>query len=53
MGTSLQAPNHYEGAETLRSRRKVPTMSQLTFSIQYICFRKTLGSNLCLAQDAI
>jgi len=33
------------GAKCL-GRRKVPTMSQVLSSVQYICFRKTLGSNL-------
>jgi len=40
------------GAESLWGRRingglrKVPTMSRILFSIQHICFRKTLGSNM-------
>jgi len=46
------APNHCEEC------RKVPTMSQVLSSIQYICFRKTVGSNmespnLLLASGAI
>jgi len=36
----MRAPNHCEG------RRKVPTMSQVLCSIQYICFRKTLVLNM-------
>ena len=28
------------------NRRKVPTMSQVLSSMQYICFRKTLSSNM-------
>ena len=31
---------------TAGRRRKVPTMSQVLFSIQYICFRKISGSNM-------
>ena len=60
-----RASNHYGGAESLRGapndcerRRKVPTISQILSSIQYICFRKTSGSNmgvpnLLLVPDAI
>jgi len=33
-------------AERLWGRQKVPTMSQALSSIQYICFRKTSGSNM-------
>jgi len=33
------------GAEPLWGRHKVPKMSQILSSIQYICFRKTSGSN--------
>jgi len=29
-----------------RERRKVPTMSHVLSSMQYICFRKTSGSNM-------
>jgi len=39
-GTILRAPNDYAG------RRQVPTMSQVLSSMQYICFRKTSGSNM-------
>jgi len=42
MGT----PNHYGDAESLRDRWKGPAMSQVLSSIQYICFRKTSGSNM-------
>jgi len=52
-GTIPRAPDHYGGAESLRGtpnvcwgRRKVPTISQLFASFQYICFRKTSGSNM-------
>ena len=38
--------NHYWGAEWLRGRRKVSTMSQVLSSIQYICFPKTSNSNV-------
>ena len=34
------------GAESLWGRRKVSTMSQVRSSIQYICFQKTLDSNM-------
>jgi len=37
---TMWAPNHCGG------RLKVPTMSQVLSSIQYICFRKTSGSNM-------
>jgi len=37
---TMGAPNHCEG------RRKVPTMSQVLSSIQYMCFRKTSVSNM-------
>jgi len=45
-GTISRSPNHYGGAESLRGRRKVPTVSQVHCLIQYICFRKTSGSNM-------
>ena len=56
--TIPRAAIHYGGVESLRGRRKVPTLSQVLSSIQYICFRKTLGlnmgaPNLCLAPCAI
>jgi len=35
-----------KGAKFPGRRRKVPTMSQVLFSIQYIRFRKTSGSNM-------
>ena len=49
---------NYPGAEWLRGRLKIPTMSRVHSSILYICFRKTSGSkmgapNLHLAQGAI
>jgi len=51
-GTIPQAPSHYEGVESLRGapndcggRRKVPTISQVLSSLQYICFRKISVSN--------
>jgi len=45
-------------AESLAGRRKDPNISQKLFSIQHICFLKTLGSNtgapnLLLAPGAI
>jgi len=48
----------FPGPESLRQRRKVPTMSPVLFSIQNICFLKTSGSNtralnLLLAPGAI
>jgi len=52
-GTIPRAPNHYGGAESLRGapndcglRQKVPTVSQVLSSMEYICFRKTSGSNM-------
>jgi len=56
--TISRAPNHYGGAERLRGRRKVPTISQVLSSTQCICFRMTSGSkmgapNLLLAPGAI
>jgi len=52
-GTIPWALNFYGGAESLRGapndcgeRRKVPTISQVLSSIQYICFRKTSNSNM-------
>jgi len=38
-GTVPQASNH-------GGRQKVPTISQVLTSAQYICSRKTLGSNM-------
>jgi len=57
-GTILQAPNHYEGVESLPGRRKVLTMLHVLSSMQFVCIRKTSGSNmgspnLLLAADAI
>jgi len=57
-GAITRAPNHSEGAEILRGHQKIPTMSYVHSSIQYICFRKTSGSkmgapNLHLAPGAI
>ena len=37
-GTIPQAPNHYGGANRCGGRHKVPTMSQILSSIQYICY---------------
>jgi len=54
-GAMPGARNHCGGAEkndcggrrmTAGGRRKVPTMSQVLASIQYICFRKISGSNM-------
>ena len=39
-GITMGALNHCGG------RHKVPTMSQILSSMQYICFRKTSGSNM-------
>jgi len=41
-----QGRHNSPSAESLWGRRKVPTLSQVLSSIQYICFRKTLGSNM-------
>ena len=48
-GAIPRAPNHYWGAESLPRAPKVPTMSQVLSSIQYICFRKSSGSNMVAA----
>ena len=40
-----QGGNNSPGAKSLWERRKVPTLSQVLSSMQYICFRKTSGSN--------
>ena len=40
-GTMPQASNHWGGL-----RRKVPTMSKVLSSIQHICFRKLLNTNM-------
>jgi len=40
------APNHCVSAKSLRGRRKLQTLSQVLSSTQYICFRKTSGSNI-------
>jgi len=51
-GAIPRAPNHSGGGEILRGRRmiveaqKAPTVPQALSSIQYICFRKTSGSNM-------
>jgi len=57
-GAITRAPNHSGGAEWLRGRQKIPTMSHTHSSMQHICFQKTLGSkmgapNLLLAPGAI
>jgi len=57
-GEITRAPNHSGGDEILWGRQKIPTMSHVPSSIQYICFRKTSGSkmgapNLLLAPGAI
>jgi len=49
---------NYPGAESLWGRQKIPTLSHVHSSIQYICFRKTSGSkigapNLHLGPSAI
>ena len=44
--TIPRRPNHYGGTDSLRGAPNVPTMSQVLSSIQYICFRKTSGSNM-------
>ena len=54
----LGALKYCGGAEWLRGRQIVPTMSHVHSAIQYICFRKTSGSkmgepNLLLAPGAI
>jgi len=52
-GAIPRAPCHYGGAKSLWGApngsgacRKVPTISQVLSSIQYICFRKTSVSNM-------
>jgi len=45
IGVGKRGQGRNEGAQ-FPGRRKVPTMSQVLSSIQYICFRKTLGSNM-------
>ena len=52
-GMIPRAPNYYGGAKSLWEApdargglRRVPTMSQVLSSIQYICFRKSSGSNM-------
>jgi len=45
-GYISQGPSHHEGAKSLRGWRKIPTMSQVLSSIQYICFWKTSVSNM-------
>jgi len=52
-GTIPRAPNQYVGAESLpgapnefRGRQEVQKISQVFSSIQYICYRKTSGSNM-------
>jgi len=45
-GFNSPAPSHYGGAQRLRRRGKVPTMSQVLSSIQNVCFRKTSVSNM-------
>jgi len=51
-GAITRAPNHcwgaeiLRGAEWLRGRQKMPTMSLVHSSIQYICFRKASGSKM-------
>jgi len=54
----MQGGHNSPGAKSLRGCRKVPTMSQVLYSTQYICFRKNSGSNtgapnLLLATGAI
>ena len=44
--TIARGPHHYGGTESLRGAPNVPTMSQVLSSVQYICFRKTSGSNM-------
>jgi len=45
-GTIPRTPNHYWGAEWLRGTPKSPNNVQVLSSIQWICFRKTSGSNI-------
>jgi len=52
--TITRAPNHSGGAEIgycgctkwLRGHQKIPTMTHVPSSIQYICFQKTSGSKM-------
>jgi len=41
-----QAEGNSPSAESLQGCQKAPTMSQVFSSIEYICFRKTSGSNI-------
>jgi len=51
-GAIIWSPNHSGGAEILRGAewlrgcQKIPTMSHVHSSKQYICFRKTSGSKM-------
>ena len=48
-GRGAQFPERWVimgGTEWLRGAPKIPTMSQVLSSIQYICFRETSGSNM-------
>ena len=43
---TMRAPNHCGVGRMAEGRQKVPTMSQVLCSVQYICFRKTLVFNM-------
>jgi len=43
---TMGAPNHCGRRQITADRRRVPKMSQILSSIQFICFRKTSGSNM-------
>jgi len=45
-GAITWALNNSGGAEILRGSQKIPTISHVHSSIQYICFRKTSGSKM-------
>ena len=45
-GAIAWAPNHTGAAEGLEGPQKIPAMSHVHSSIQYICFRKASGSKM-------
>ena len=46
VSTVSRAPNHYGSPNDCRERRKVPIISHVLSSSQYISFRKTSGSSM-------
>ena len=45
-GSITWAPNHFGDTEIMRGRQKIPIISHVHSSVQYICFRKTSGSKI-------